>query len=266
MLQRGIGSYLPGLCLLLAMLQPVSAQEEVRPPVRSEPEIVVPDGTVLPVVLTAYMNSRSTQVGDTFYSETVYPIWIQQRLVIPRGSLVKGTVTYVKRPGRIKGKGEMAVRFDSVLLPNGINRNLVASFRGIHGPGAEKIDRQKEVVGMDSTTGEDAGQVAGIATQGAIIGALADESFTGAGIGAGAGAAVGLATVLFSRGRDLILEPGTQFDLELKQPLRFAFGDIDFTAQGTDGGRRSYYPRRDREDQRRSYPRRLGWPGLGFPW
>jgi type IV secretion system protein VirB10 len=263
---KGIGRYLTGTCLLWTLLNTVSAQEEVRPPVRSEPEVVVPGGTVLPVVLTAYMNSRSTQVGDTFYSETVYPLWIQQRLIIPRGSIVKGTVTQVKRPGRVKGRGEMAVRFDSVLLPNGISRNLVASFKGIHGPGAEKIDRQKEVVEMDSTRGEDAGQVAGVAGQGAVVGVLADRSFTGAGIGAGIGAAAGVATVLFSRGRELILEPGTQFDLELKQPLRFAFGDIDFGNRDVDGGRRSYYPRGDREEQRRSYPRRLGLPGLGFPW
>jgi hypothetical protein len=124
---------------------------------QNEPELVVPEGTNLPIVLSTFLNSRSTQVGDTFYADTTYPIWIQQRLVIPRGSIVKGTVTKVVRPGKVKGKAQLAIRFDNILLPNGITRDLVAIFQGIHGPGEEKIDRQTETVEMDSSKGADAG-------------------------------------------------------------------------------------------------------------
>jgi type IV secretion system protein VirB10 len=246
-----------------AALSPVYGQDQ-QPGYQSEPELVVPDGTILPIVLTAFMNTRSTQVGDTFYAETVYPIWIQQRLIIPRGSLVRGTVTHVVRPGRIKGKGQMAIRFENVLLPNGVSRPLIASFRSIHGPGAEKIDRTKEIVEMDSSRGEDVGQVAAPAGQGALIGVIADGG-RGAGIGAGAGAAVGLATVLFSRGRELVLEPGTQFDLELKQPMRFAYAEVDFTAQERNSAPRNYY-RRPREDRDGYPPGRRGPIPWVFPW
>jgi len=78
-------------------------------------------------------------------------------------------------------------------------------------------------------------------SQGAIIGAIAGRG-EGAAIGAGAGAAVGVATVLFTRGRDLVLEPGTQFDMELRQPLRFAYGELDFTAAEMEGARRVARP------------------------
>jgi hypothetical protein len=247
------------LCLSLA----AAGAQEVRPPVQPDPELVVAEGTVLPIALTTFMNSRSTSVGDTFYAETVYPVWVQQRLVIPRGSLVKGTVTQVARPGRIKGKGRMSIRIDTVQLTNGVSRPLIASFRGLHGPGNEKMDKKKEGVEMDSSRGRDAGQVAAPAGEGAIIGAISGGG-KGAGIGAGAGAAVGLVSVLFSRGRELVLEPGTQFDLELKQPLRFAYGEVDFTAQEMDGGRRIQQPRRtDRDDNSGGI---LGRRGLGLPW
>src|SRR5262249_23862738 len=160
-----------------------------------------PGGTNLPIVLSTFLNSRSTQVGDAFYADTTYPIWIQQRLVIPRGSIVKGTVTKVVRSGKVKRRAQLAIRFDNILLPNVINRDLIAMFQGIHGPGEEKIDRQTETVEMDSSKGVDAGQVAGPTSQGAIIGAVEGEG-KAALIGAGAGGAVGLATVLLSRGKE----------------------------------------------------------------
>jgi hypothetical protein len=118
-------------------------------------------------------------------------------------------------------------------------------------------------VAIDSSKGEDAREVAGSTGQGAIIGAIAGGG-KGAGIGAGAGAAAGLVTTLFSRGRELILEPGTQFDLELKQPLRFAYSEVDFNAQEVNGPPRTYRrPRTDRD----AYPagRRGPIPWI-FPW
>ncbi|NLT65261.1 MAG: hypothetical protein GXX84_01500 [Acidobacteria bacterium] len=199
---------------------------------------VVPEGTVIPIVLTAYLNSRSSQPGDRLYADTTYPIWIAQKLVIPKGSTIRGTVTAVKRPGRIKGKGQIAVRFDDILLPNGVMRNLVATFRGIHGPGEETVDRSKESVESGSSTGTDAGTVVGTAGTGAVIGVLAGNA-KGAGIGAGVGAAAGLAAVLFSRGRDLVLSPGTQFDLELMSELKFDYNELDFSQSQLENAQRN---------------------------
>ena len=227
-----------------------------------DPELVIPAGTILPVMLNTFLNTRNTQVGDVFYADTVYPIWIQQRLIIPRGSIVKGTVTEVYKPGTIKGKGKMAVRFDSVLLPNGVERPLVAAFHGIHGPGAEKIDRRTESVQAGGTTnkGADAAIVVGTAGTGAIIGSNSSHGATGPLIGAGAGAAAGTAIMLLSRDRNLILEPGIQLDLELRQPLRFAYNEVMFTQAEMERTVRTAPPRRAKQQ-----PRRIPLPGFGFP-
>lgn len=216
-----------------------SEQEAAQKPA-TDPELIVPAGTVLPVVLNTYLSSKNTQVGDSFYADTTYPIWIQQRLIIPRGSIVKGTVTEVSKAGAVKGRGRIAVKFETVLLPNGVERTLVANFRGIHGPGSEKIDRKSETVeqGGSSNTGQDLGRVVGTAGEGAIIGSVASRSGAGAGIGAGAGAAAGLAIVLLSRERNLVLEPGIQLDLELRQPLKFAYGEVMFTRDEIDKSER----------------------------
>jgi type IV secretion system protein VirB10 len=230
---------------------------------QAEPEIVVPAGTIIPIVLSAYLNTHSAQVGDSFYADTVYPIWIQQRLIIPKGSTVKGTVTEVVRPGRVRGKGRLAVRLDSIILPNGVSRDFVAAFRGIHSGGSEKVDRNSETVQAETSKGEDVGTVVGTTGQGAIIGAIADRG-TGAAIGAGAGAAAGLAFVMLSRGRDLILPPGTQFDVEVKQPLRFTYGELQFSQGALNGASRTPVARPRQED--RQFRSRFGRYGFPVPW
>jgi hypothetical protein len=252
---------------LVLLFTQAAVSQESSADRQQEFEIVVPEGTVIPIVLTAYLNTKTSQVGDTVYADTTYPIWIQQRLVIPKGSTVRGTVTDVKRPGRIKGKGHLAVRFDDILLPNGITREFIATFRGIHGSGDENIDRKSETVSAGSSKGDDAGTIVGTTTQGAIIGAIADRG-AGAAIGSGAGAAAGLATVLFTRGRDLVLSPGTQFDLELKRPMKFAFNEIQFTNSQLNDAQREVRTRQSSPDsrgtdlnRRRTFP----FPGIGFP-
>jgi len=230
-----------------------------------EPEIVIPVGTTIPIALTTFLNSRSSQVGDTFYADTTYPIWIQQRLVIPRGSIIKGSVTHVQRPGRVKGKGRIAIRFENVLLPNGVTRDLVADLHGLHGPGTEKIDRKTETVEMGGSEGHDTTTIVGNAGEGAIIGAISGRG-TGAGIGAGAGAAVGLATVLFTRGQDLVLGPGTQFDLSLRQPMRFPYAELEFTRDEISSAERAHRVpafQQQRQGDRQGFPGRRGIP---IPW
>jgi len=226
------------LVTLLILVLPCSGQDHRAAP-SADPEIIVPAGTVIPIALSAYLNTRSTQVGDAFYADTLYPLWIQQRLVIPKGSTIKGTVTEIERPGRIRGRGRMALQLETIILPNGVTRELIAAFKSIHGGGTEKFDRTSEKVEGSGTTGADAGRVAGTAAQGAVIGAIVDRGATGAAIGAGIGGAAGLATVLLSRDRDLVLPPGTQFDIEMKQPIRFAYAELQFSPGELDSAGRA---------------------------
>ena len=195
--------------------------------------ITVPEGTVIPIAIADYLNTRNSQVGDVFYAETVYPIWVQQTLIIPKGSNIRGMVMEVVRPGRIKGKGRLTVRFEDVLLPNGVRHTLNAAFRGIHGPGDETVDRRSESVEGSSSAGEDVGTIIGQTSSGAVLGTViglgTGSAGTGAAVGAGVGAVAGLAQVLFSRGRDLVINPGTRFDLEVRQPMTFALIELEFT-------------------------------------
>jgi hypothetical protein len=253
------------LVLLPASTLSVRAVQEPAQERYSEGEIVIPAGTVVPIVLTEYLNTRNSQIGDSVYADTTYPIWVQQRLVIPKGSTIRGTITDVVMPGKIKGKGRLAIRFDDILLPNGVKRELVASFRGIHGPGDESINRKDETITAGASKCQDAGTVVGTSSQGAIIGAIAGRG-PGAAIGAGAGAAVGVATMLFTRGRDLVLNPGTRFDLELIKPMKFAYNETEFTNSELNNAERELREVRTQPAGRDSGKRNFGRRGiLGIP-
>src|SRR4051794_26554162 len=74
---------------------------------KSAGEFVVEPGTRIPLSMINSVSTKNTAEGDRVYLETVYPILVNGRIVIPPGSYVAGTVTETKRPGRVKGRGEL---------------------------------------------------------------------------------------------------------------------------------------------------------------
>ncbi len=64
------------------------------------------------------------------------------RIVIPRGSPVTAVVSNAKQPGKVKGKGELYLRFDSLTLPNGVTRDFRARLSGVDA-GRGDLDRDE---------------------------------------------------------------------------------------------------------------------------
>src|SRR3954451_22761908 len=83
-------------------------------------EYTVVPGTKIPLSLINTISTKHSAEGDRVYLETAFPVLADGRIVIPVGSYVAGTVTQIKKPGRMKGRGELYVRFDSLTLPNGV--------------------------------------------------------------------------------------------------------------------------------------------------
>lgn len=199
----------------------------------------VESGTRIALGLINSVSTKHSSAGDRIYLETVFPIVIRNHIVIPPGSYVTGTVTEVKRPGRVKGRGELYVRFDSITLPNGVTREFKSRVGGIDARGNEKLDKKEGMIKGDSNKGGDAktvgeGAAAG-ASIGAIAGAAAAHSGMGAGIGGAAGAAAGLMGVLLTRGPDAVLAKGSTIEMILDRSLVFAAAEVNFTASNGSG-------------------------------
>ena len=193
--------------------------------------VEVPSGTSLPLVLHNGISTHSTKVGDPVYFETLFPIMINGRVAIPAGSYVSGEVTESKRPGRVKGRGELMIKLNTLILTNGYMVSLNAVPRSAGTGGRETVDNEGKVIG-DSDKAGDVGTVAKTTAAGAGIGGLATQGAKGVGIGAGVGAAAGLMAVLLTRGPDAELPRGTTVDVTLNRPILLDAEKDQFTGPG----------------------------------
>ncbi len=237
-------NFLRLLAILLVSCALAGAQEQTAPaPPESKPALQPVAPIVAPYlinpgtkILLSMINSVSTKTaaeGDRIYLETAFPILANGKIVIPPGSYVAGTVTAVKRPGRVKGRGELYVRFDSLTLPNGVTRDFRARVGSLDGRAAEDFDKSEGKIKSEGDKAGDARTVAEGAGAGATIGGLAGAAaghgLIGAGIGGAAGAAAGLAGVLFTRGPDAVLAKGTTLEMVLDRTLQFTPSELDFS-------------------------------------
>src|SRR5437867_8868139 len=179
------------------------------------PPLIVPAGTAIPISLTSRVSSKNAKDGDGIYGKTAFPITVDNQIVIPEGSSVRGKIVEVKRPGRVKGKAELTLNFQTWVLRSGITVPIYTSLGGAGGAGERKGEATDQ---GDSSKGDDAKTVGTTAAQGALIGVIADRG-KGAVVGGGVGAAAGTAAVLLTRGKDLVLEPGTTIEIVLDRPI-----------------------------------------------
>jgi len=218
-----------------------------------------PPGTHILLSMINSVSSRQAQVGDRIYLETAFPVVLSNHIVIPQGSYVTGTVTHVKRPARGRRRGELSVRFDSLILPNGVTRNFNSDLGSIDARDPLKHEHDN-VSGTENKSGSAetvAVTTASGAGLGAAIGSATGHAVAGAGIGAGAGAAAGMIGVLMSHGPDAMLHKGASIEMVLDRPLTFESKELDF------GNAPPHAALSEEGPQQHSQPRRLS-PGI--PW
>jgi hypothetical protein len=167
--------------------------------------------------LNKNLSTKTNSEGDPFTAVVTMPVYLGDRMVIPKGSLVNGSISRILRPGRFKGKAVMNLRFQSIDIPGRGQTPIVATLVSMDPDGNGGIRSEGSVEGEGSTT-NDAGRVLTPGLIGAGIGTLAGGG-KGAGIGAGIGTAIGLASVFTSRGKDLEVHRGSTLGIALDRPL-----------------------------------------------
>jgi hypothetical protein len=201
----------------------------------TSPGLTVQPGTKILLSMINSVSTKHAAEGDRVYLETAFPILINGKIVIPPGSYVAGTITESKRPGRVKGRGELYVRFDSLTLPNGVSRDFRSRIGSLDGRASEELDKSEGKIKSEGDKSGDAKTVGETAAAGASVGAIAGSigghGIMGTGVGAAAGAAVGVLTVLLKRGPDAVLAKGTTLEMVLDRPLTFESTELDFGNQ-----------------------------------
>lgn len=189
----------------------------VPPLAAAAAEIILPEGTRITLQLNDTLSTRFNAEGDAFTAVVTAPVYLEARMIIPKGSVVNGSISRIIRPGRLKGKAILDLMFQSIKIPGRRQMTIVATLVGVD-PEANAEVRSEGRVVAEGSAGSDVRKVLVPSLAGAGIG-TATGGGKGAGIGAGVGAAIGLASIFTSRGKDLEIHRGSTLDIQLDRSL-----------------------------------------------
>jgi hypothetical protein len=199
------------ICLALLLVNPS------LPCACAASDVTLPEGTIIVLQLNDRLSTKTSSEGDSFTAVVMIPVFLNDKIVIPKGSQVAGSISRILRPGRFKGKAVMNLLFQSIAIPGHGQVPILATLVKVDSEGNEDVHSEGSIEGKDSKSG-DAVKVITPGLAGAGIGTLAGGG-KGAGIGAGVGIAVGLATVFSSRGKDIEIPKGSTLSISLDRPL-----------------------------------------------
>jgi hypothetical protein len=175
----------------------------------------IPADTRLRIELLNNISTDVSQRGDRFEARVVDPAQFVD-------AVVSGRVTSVRRPGKVRGAGELQLSFEQIRLADGRWSNLSAQVIEVVQTRTDsdsgQVDPEGGVHGR-STTKDDVTKIGAGAGIGAVIGAIAGGG-KGAAIGAILGGGVGTGGVLTARGKDLRLERGQQLMIRTTNDAR----------------------------------------------
>ncbi|MDQ3817647.1 MAG: YMGG-like glycine zipper-containing protein, partial [Acidobacteriota bacterium] len=174
-------------------------------------DFIVPDGTEVVAVLNNNLTTRDTRDNDRFTMTVRSPYQYE-------GATINGYVSNVQRSGRITGRSQMTLNFDSITLRNGQTyrfAGIAESVRAMNGE-TVRVDNEGAVRDRSQTTQTEQRAAIGTAV-GAIIGAIAGGG-KGAAIGAILGAGAGAGSVYVQGQNDLELVNGTEVTVRASGP------------------------------------------------
>ena len=174
-------------------------------------DFVVPDGQTLTARLETDLTSRTANVGDRFTMTVTSPAQFQ-------GAVIEGHVASVNRSGRMTGRADMSLNFDSIRYNNRTYQfaGFIESVRAMNGQTVQ-VDNEGSVRDDDSRGSQTAQRAAIGSAVGAIIGAIAGGG-KGAAIGAIVGAGAGAGSIYVQGREDIELLSGSEVTVRASAP------------------------------------------------
>ena len=172
---------------------------------------IVPSGTSIVAVLNNDLSTQSAREGDRFTMTVRSPGQFD-------GATLEGTVSSIDRGGRISGRSEMTLDFDTIRLRDGRSYRFAGILETVRTPNGDvvKVDNEGAVRESDQTNKTVTRTAIGSAV-GAIIGAIAGGG-KGAAIGAVIGAGAGAGSVYVQGRNDVDLTAGTELTVRATGP------------------------------------------------
>jgi hypothetical protein len=111
------------ICLPLAEAKKDDERQSAKPVIVQPQQngvvfYTLAENTTFVTTLETPLNTRNNQANDTFQMRSVYDTWLNEQIVIPKGSLFTGVVSQASFP--VEGKnGELKLKVTQLELPTG---------------------------------------------------------------------------------------------------------------------------------------------------
>lgn len=177
----------------------------------SNTDFIVQNGETLVGVLNGNLSTETAREGDRFTLTIREPGQFE-------GATIEGHVSSIERSGRITGRSQMTLNFDTIRLRNGQSYRFAGILESVRNTRGDTVRIDNEGSVRDDSQTTRTAQRAAIGTAvGAIIGAIAGGG-KGAAIGAIVGAGGGAGSVYVQGRDDLDLESGSELTIRSTGP------------------------------------------------
>jgi hypothetical protein len=144
--------YIPAGSVYFAELNdPINFGSEILPQQALSIGGPLPPGSVVHARLVTALDSGTTQKGDAVEAVLSRPLFDGERLILPQGSLLKGSVLQVRPARRLKRNGQLRMTFRELTPPAGVTEKVEAALEAVEGAkdGNMKLDSEG---GAEATT------------------------------------------------------------------------------------------------------------------
>jgi hypothetical protein len=175
-------------------------------------DFIVPDGVLLTARLNQQLSTKYTREGDRFMLSVTEPGQY-------KGAVIEGVVARSGRSGRVSGRADMTLDFETIRMRDGRAYNFAGTVENVALPNGEsvRVDREGNVKEGDSQTSRAVSRSAVGGAIGALIGAIAGGG-KGAAIGAAVGVGAGVGSVYIEGRDDLDLPGGAEIFIRAGAP------------------------------------------------
>jgi len=180
--------------------------EPLTPEIAASMNTEIPEGTMVHARLTTQLNSASTQKGTEVEAVLSRPLVNDGKLILPEGSVLKGTVVQVQPARHWKHNGQLRFVFRDLVLPNGVESKVEAMVQGVQSGTADNLQLDAEG-GAETKTSKTRYLRSGVAV-GLAAATHEDETFNRAEGGAGGFKVVGIVIGATVRSQPLAIAMG----------------------------------------------------------
>lgn len=182
---------------------PQTQQSAPPPPPRPVAQrVTIPAGTVVPVILTEALDTKTAQPNDVFHATLAQDLVVNGIVAVPRGASVQGQVVDAKGAAHFKGQSYLSLDLTEM---SAYGRRIEIQ--------TDTFAQQGKARGKNT-----AEKTGGGAALGALIGALAGGG-KGAAIGAIAGGGAGAGVNAVTRGQEVQIPSESRLEFHLQAPV-----------------------------------------------